>query len=176
MAPGVLLIHRLPGQHGCVVPRAGAEEKSFAIFGDRRGDPMQCLRGKDISSTGLNDQTRPKVGIQNGVSCFACSDERRLSSLNIRPYVPAASEVSYRFLTGSSPMASIPGASTRYYTLNFYTGWNLFVASGGQRPTSFIACYRGDRPKQTIGLAIRTGGEVQRVRARFRAAAQGHGP
>jgi hypothetical protein len=40
---------------------------------------------------------------------------------------------------------------------------------------SFVVGW-GDRPEQTIGLAIRTGGEVERVRARFRAAAQGHGP
>jgi hypothetical protein len=50
------------------------------------------------------------------------------------------------------------------------------VASGRQRSTSFIVCYRGDRPEQTIGLAVRTGSEVERVGARFRAAAQGHGP
>src|SRR3984957_3903937 len=68
----------------------------------------------------------------------------------------------------------MPGRSHRHATLNFYTGWNFFVASGRQRSTSFIV--RGDRPKQTIGLVIRTGSEVERVGARFRAAAQGQGP
>jgi hypothetical protein len=36
-APGIRLRHGLLGQHGCVVPRAGAEEKSLAILGDTGG-------------------------------------------------------------------------------------------------------------------------------------------
>jgi hypothetical protein len=33
-APGIRLRHGLLAQHGCVVPRASAEEEAFAIVGD----------------------------------------------------------------------------------------------------------------------------------------------
>src|SRR5712672_3591183 len=54
--------------------------------------------------------------------------------------------------------------------------------SSGLRFSSVRRCRFGlvghwsDRPEQTIGLSVRTGCEIERVRARFCAAAQGQRP
>jgi hypothetical protein len=43
-APGIRLRHGLLGQDGCIVPWAGAKEKSFAILGNAGGGDVDVQR------------------------------------------------------------------------------------------------------------------------------------